>query len=1729
MKRSLLSALLTFVLFSGDLFSQASACPTVNAGADQTICPGQCVNLAATVQGTLQTSTYAVSTIPYSPYSYTTGTPVLVNIDDVWTSVINMPFCFQFFGNTYSQLVIGSNGLISFNTAYANAYCQWPISAAIPSTSNPINSIMAPFHDIDPSVGSSSDTRYATYGTAPCREFVVSWYNIPMFSSSCNSMLASQQIVLHESTNIIDIYISNKPTCSSWNGGYAIEGIQNAAGTVAYAVAGRNYPSVWSTSNDGKRFSPTGIPQYTLTWSGPSGNLGSANPLTVCPATTTTYTATVVNTTCAGNITVTDQVTVFTTSAGVTTSGTQTNILCNGQCTGSATVNITSGTGPFTYNWAPAPGGGQGTATATGLCAGVYTCTVTTAAGCSTTQTFTITQSPPITSTQTQTNVLCNGGCTGQASVSASGGTGSYTYSWSPAPGGGQGTATATGLCAGVYICTITSGPVGCTLAQTFTITQPPAITSTMSMTPASCSMSNGTASISAGGGAGGYSYNWSPGNPTGDGTANVSGLAPGIWTCVVTDANGCTHTNSINVTTTTGITASVNVTPALCNGGNGSATAVPTGGTGPYSYSWSPSGGTNATANVPAGVYTCLVTDIPTGCTVTVTATITQPPALAATGTQTNIACNGQCTGAASVTVTGGTGAYTYNWSPAPGGGQGTANATGLCPLVYTVTATDANGCTITRTFSITQPSAISVAMTMTASTCGNSNGQACASASGGVPGYTYFWLPSGPTSACAPNLAAGTYSVIVTDANGCTASNSITVTNAASPTASITAVTNVSCFGGTNGSATVTASGGAGGYSYAWSPSGGTNATTTPVGAGTYVVTVTDLNGCTAQATAVITQPPQLTATATGTNVLCNGGNTGSVSIAASGGAGGYTYAWSPSGGPGNTALNVAAGVYSCTVTDVNGCTTTASFNVTQPPALSATTSFTQSTCGLPNGSACVNVTGGAGGYMYNWSPGPGTGNCHTNIVGGVYTCLITDANGCTLSVTVNVPSANTPTLTIMASTNVSCFGGNNGSATATSTGGTTPYDYLWTNNDPDSTAGSLSAGTYSVTVTDANGCSSTTSVVITEPPQLTSLISGTAILCFGNATGSAYVTASGGNGTYDYLWTPSAQTTDTASALVAGTYSCTVTDQNGCTTQVSVTITEPPLLTLASAGFNVSCFGACDGQLVAIPGGGTPNYTFNWSSGCTQPSCNNICAGSYTVVVTDLNGCSATDTAMVTEPTAIVITTSGVDAHCNQSDGAVSANANGGTGVLDYQWISGPATSAYNNIPTGTYSVIVTDDNGCSDTATAAVNNLNGVNAVLNTSTNLTCFQSSDGNIDIDASGGIQTYTYNWSPAVSTTDIATGIAAGTYVVTVTDASGCTSVVNVTLTEPPQLTVTASANPGVICSGSAVQLNAVAAGGSPVYTYSWTPINQTGATQPVLPATTTTYTVDVTDANGCTASASVTVTVNAMPVAALTANVTSGCVPVCIDFSDLSTVAAPSLITGWSWDFGDQTTSTQQNPQHCYTAPGVYTVTLTVTTGDGCTQTITMQNYIEIYALPVAAFSAGPQPTTILNPVIQFMDSSQSAASWFWSFGDGTGSSTDQNPSYEYSVPDCYQAVLEVISPDGCIDRDSHLVCIDPDVIIYVPNAFTPDGNGQNDVFIPVTQGIDEDNYELWIFDRWGNMIFYSDDLNEGWDGKVLGGSDICQIDTYVWKIKCRDVLDKKHDLIGRVSLIK
>ena len=881
------------------------------------------------------------------------------------------------------------------------------------------------------------------------------------------------------------------------------------------------------------------------------------------------------------------------------------------------------------------------------------------------------------------------------------------------------------------------------------------------------------------------------------------------------------------------------------------------------------------------------------------------------------------------------------------------------------------------------------------------------------------------------------------------------INVTIAPSPTSTST-TTNITCFGSSNGSATINASP-AGTYTYAWSPSGGTGQTASGLGPGTYTVTATNTGGCSTSQTITITQPPALTATWSQVDPLCNGVNNGSATVNASGGVPNYTYAWLPSGGNASTASNLAAGTYTCTITDANGCTSSQSFTITSPAAMTLATSSTPSICGSPNGSASVAASGGAGGYSYSWSPSGGTAATETGLTGGAYMVTVTDANGCISTATVNVTGANTLTAAITTSTNILCNGGTNGNATIAPSGGNGPFTYAWSpSGGTGATESGLGAGTYTATVTDANGCTATDMVTLTEPPLLTSTLASADVLCNGAATGSATMTPAGGSPAYTYSWMPSGGNAATANGLTAQSYTCTVTDANGCTTTASVTLTEPPALTTTASQVDELCNGAGNGSATVNPSGGAPGYTYAWSpSGGNAATATGLYAGSYTCTITDANGCALAQLFTITEPVTLVASQSAL--------------------------------------------------------------------------THVDCFGQSTGAVTVTQAGGLGPYSYSWLPNVSASSGASGIPAGNYQVTVPDANGCSSTITVTVTEPPLLTLAANAAPMVLCNGQQSTLTATPGGGVPAYSVAWNPGNMSGNMQNVTPAATTTYSITVTDANGCTANTTTTVTVNPVPNATFSASVTAGCDPVCVNFTDMSTIPAPGVISAWDWDFGDGNLSTSQDPVHCYTTPGVYTVILTAKSTNGCVNTITMTNYISVYANPVAAFGVSPQPTTILNPQITFTDSSLNAASWLWNFGDVlNSSSTLQNPEFTYGIPTCYEATLVVTSPDGCTDEVSHPICIDPDVSIYTPNAFTPNGDGTNDVFLPIGVGIDPDNFQMWIFDRWGNQVFTTMDINEGWDGK-FNSPELCQVDTYVWRIVARDISGNQHILVGGVNLIR
>jgi gliding motility-associated-like protein len=1206
-------------------------------------------------------------------------------------------------------------------------------------------------------------------------------------------------------------------------------------------------------TNGSASVSPSGgIPGYTYSWSPSGGTAATATGLAAG-----SYTVTVTD---ANGCTATRNYTVTQPSAINTASGSQTNVSCNGGTNGSASVSPSGGTPGYTYSWSPS---GGTAATATGLAAGSYTVTVTDANGCTATRNYTVTQPSAInTASGSQTNVSCNGGTNGSASVSPSGGTPGYTYSWSPSGGTA---ATATGLAAGSYTVTVTDAN-GCTATRNYTVTQPSAInTASGSQTNVSCNGgTNGSASVSPSGGTPGYTYSWSPSGGT---AATATGLAAGSYTVTVTDANGCTATRNYTVTQPSAInTASGSQTNVSCNGGtNGSASVSPSGGTPGYTYSWSPSGGTAATATgLAAGSYTVTVTDA-NGCTATRNYTVTQPSAInTASGSQTNVSCNGGTNGSASVSPSGGTPGYTYSWSPS---GGTAATATGLAAGSYTVTVTDANGCTATRNYTVTQPSAINTASgSQTNVSCnGGTNGSASVSPSGGTPGYTYSWSPSGGTAATATGLAAGSYTVTVTDANGCTATRNYTVTQPSAINTASGSQTNVSCNGGTNGSASVSPSGGTPGYTYSWSPSGGTAATATGLAAGSYTVTVTDANGCTATRNYTVTQPSAInTASGSQTNVSCNGGTNGSASVSPSGGTPGYTYSWSPSGGTAATATGLAAGSYTVTVTDANGCTATRNYTVTQPSAINtASGSQTNVSCnGGTNGSASVSPSGGTPGYTYSWSPSGGTAATATGLAAGSYTVTVTDANGCTATrnYTVTQPSAITATTS---QTNVSCNGGSNGSASVSVSGGTPGYTYSWSpSGGTAASATGLTAGTYVCTITDNNGCSTNENFTVTQPSAITATTSQTNVSCNGGSNGSASVSVSGGTPGYTYSWSPSGGTAASATGLTAGTYVCTITDNNGCSTTENFTVTQPSAITATTSQTNVSCNGGSNGSASVSVSGGTPGYTYSWSpSGGTAASATGLTAGTYVCTITDNNGCSTTENFTVTQPSAITATTSQTNVSCNGgSNGSASVSVSGGTPGYTYSWSpSGGTAASATGLTAGTYVCTITDNNGCTTTENFTVTQPSVITATTS-QTNVSCNGGSNGSASVSVSGGTPGYTYSWSPSGGTAATATGLTAGTYVCTITDNNGCTTTENFTVTQPSAITATTSQT-NVSCNGGSNGSASVSvSGGTPGYTYSWSPSGGTAATATGLTAGT--YVCTVTDNNGCSTTENFTIT---------------------------------------------------------------------------------------------------------------------------------------------------------------------------------------------------------------------------------------------------------------------------
>ena len=795
---------------------------------------------------------------------------------------------------------------------------------------------------------------------------------------------------------------------------------------------------------------------------------------------------------------------------------------------------------------------------------------------------------------------------------------------------------------------------------------------------------------------------------------------------------------------------------------------------------------------------------------------------------------------------------------------------------------------------------------------------------------------------------------------------------------------------------------------------------------------------------------------------------------------------------------------------------------FNIILTPTLAVST--TSATCSTP-GSATVTAVGGTGPYTYTWNPTAQTSSVATGLGAGIYSVTVKDNIGCINSATTNLGTNNAITGTVI-TTSVLCNGGSTGAATITVGGGSGNYGYLWTPGaQTGSVASGLTAGQYSVTVTDlTNPCSTTKTLQIVEPTSMTlTALSNTPTACTGSSI-SLTASAAGGTGAYSYTWTGGPQTAGYQVAQATGgsyTYSVTAADANNCikNTAITVSFVTTPTVTASSATI-------CNGQTATLNAAGATTYT--WTGGSTGSSYTNNPVSNLNVTVTGENsGCTATATAAINVNPLPQINFTNVNVLCNgQNNGSSSANTSSGTAPFTYTWNTMPVqnTATASSIPAGTYTVTVSDANNCVNTASTQITQPATLTLSANSSTTQACAGTAI-SANANAGGGTAPYNYSWSQGPTAANISineTNPGSYGYTVTLTDANNCTISANINLTFHPQPTITATS--ATVCAGQTAVLTAQ--GGN---TYLWQPGNITGSTYTF--SAQNNMNVSVTgEANGCSNSANTMIYVNPLPNANITTNISSGCVPMCFNYSSSST----SNITSYSWFVNGAGLSSNASGNHCFTTPANYTLNLSVTDNNGCSNN-SNPLVLAVHPQPVADFNHAPiKPIINIDGEVHFTDASYGATitSWNWYFMNTTQyTSTQQNPSFLYTEPGTYAVALVVKSDKGCTDTLVRPLIVGEDYGLYVPNAFTPNADGLNDIFQPKGFGIVK--YQLQIFDRWGERIYETKEINAGWDGtyhgKEVNYGKTIEEGVYTWLINVTNVFGKAHELKGHVTLIK
>ncbi len=1686
----------------------------VNAGPDQSLpCGANCTTVAASYLATKATASYTLAPIPnFTPYPYLSGQippAPFYQTDDDYSGPINIPFTFCFFGVGYNQLVIGNNAMISFDVSlYASQYNPWQLTGGVPGIPSPaqqLNSIMGPYMDIIPGELSPVDSNYvnyATIGTAPNRKFVISYYKVPFYNTGdCPGDNLTSQIVLYETSNVIDVYIASKTSCSMWNGGLAIEGIQNAAGTVGYPVPGRNN-TVWTATNDGYRWKPSGPITSSISWYQGGTLIGSTDTVSVCPPNnrSTAYVAQVAYHGCTGQTTVLSDTVLI----NVLQSAGPTQYLSCPSPTSSVTMNA-SGTGVWTaISTNPSTVTIANPASATtlmtgfssvgtyafewssGLCADTTHVIVTARANAgpdqnhcqndtatmdaygtgiwtalSTNPTHTVITAP------THSNTTITGFITG----------GAYSYVWTTSPG-----------CSDTMVVNIPFLSLSMA-ASSSTICQYSNTTLSVTATPPSLSP---------------FQYTWldsslvqSPHSPS-----TLTNPVPGTMyvDVQVTSNDGCKLTDSIKVTTTAsvGTTIRASADPIVVCPGQGSQLVVIST---PNSCALSVSNCSSANTLVSAGTAATFQTGTqfqypsPYGnyyksahhqFLIHASELLTQVPSggqikslgfeihsansdSALYGFTISLACtnadslDGSFLGLGSLvevytnaSLPAPTGGWTLHSFPTPYDWDGVSN------LLVDICFNDSNSnLNINPKMYYTTTPFQSVWCTYSNDPGGECNIIGTQPSNNIVPYAQLFQRPNMRFNMCIPSLAGANLIWTPDVGPSPTPNNLDTVT--AHPT--VNTIYEVA----------LTTAGGCVNYAY----------TSVMTDTTTKLSLTNDTFLCSPK-------PVQLNATVTGAGVT----------------QAAITYVWTAAGVVVDSGTGPAYAIYidtphvttlyTVTESGGGGCTLFDSMRVTIGNSLPVKAIVGNPSCSdSTNGKVIIHMNAGTPPYTYIWSPVPSSTDSITGLSPGSYLVTVTDATSCVGKDTFKLVSP-LPLAMQIDSTPVSCFGSANGTLSDSVWGGTVPYAISWVPGGTNPLS-HLGPGTYIVHVTDANGCPASDTAYLGQPVQLTAaIISTDSVICYGVSDGYANVQGIGGRPPYTYTWSGSTSVDSFARDLSAGIQTVTVTDHGGCTASATFTIYQPAPVSVLSLDTTPShCSTSHDGSAIAVASGGYPPYTYAWDGVGTNhiDSITGLGPGPHTLELTDSRGCvdslSGNIVFYIDTVYVLHISIASDSVSCaGGSNGAAYTTVLNGTPAYSYQWNPAPSTTgSATGLSAGAQTVTVTDVYGCTATGSVTVYQPGAIADTPHTAAPL-CFGDQNGKIWISAGAttGPYTYTINGN-TYPITDTIQNLAAGTYTFTITDGRGCTKVDSTMLANPVSLSVPPPTVTGISCSNEANGIIQIApAGGTQPYSYAWSPGGYTGATQDSLaPAT---YVITVTDANGC--SVSVSDSLSAPPLITDSFIVDSTGCPGSSDGHIIVNAngGTPGTLIPYTYSINGGSYQIENN--FFSLAAGTYQIN--VMDSPGCI----LSSAVTVYQPSAVTVYINPQDSVIaLGSSIQLVSlignlTTQTIHSYAWSPAVGLNCLDCPNPvASPYQNTQYY---LTVNYGKNCYATDSNTIELGKGPPVYIPNAFTPNGDGVNDYFS--VYGTTLQSVGMTVFDRWGEKVFDSGTSQwASWDGTYKG----------------------------------